>query len=530
MGERLREQPNITPEELLAQVNRIQRAGANNKRRRQNPPSSHLPPRNMEKPDWDPNPPNPPEAFTQHAGGIYEKIKIPTVCFSIIDTPTFQRLNNIEQLGVVDRVFRQAVHTRFEHSLGVAELARKVMKKLRKIRKNITGNDMLCVIIAGLCHDLGCTPFSRSLDPLIYKFNSNFRHREMSVRVFDYMLENEPEVREELGRYLDDTDFEFIREMINPPESFFNSHGNWALEGRPASKQYLYEIVNNVHHGLDIDKLDYLFRDSHHTGVDTAIGLHFISRFIDGIDIQEVDGEMRLTFNGRLADEIPDVFNSRKSLFMKVYFHKKIYPLEYQLQKAIELAADHLKFRGEGDKFKTLRESLTEPIDIEAYIKLDDHILSLIKNSASNHPNMRKAKKCIENMERRELHTTVLKIIFRDVELADYIEAGVRAVANIIPSLSEEGEIIYKTRHYDFGKGPGVDPSNEVLYKPRSDNDERPRKDSHRNLQSESAVFVYGPHDMTSDEADSFYQMINTYLEQQGIAGRLEFMFKSSTQ
>ncbi|KAE9546209.1 hypothetical protein FO519_010579, partial [Halicephalobus sp. NKZ332] len=187
--------------------------------------------------DWNPNAP---EAFTQHAGGIYEKIKIPTVCFSIIDTPTFQRLNNIKQLGVVDRVFRQAVHTRFEHSLGVADLARRVMKKLRKIRKNITGNDMLCVIIAGLCHDLGHGPFSHTFDPIVYKINKNFRHEKLSVKLLDHILKTEKKIHDEVGQHLTEVDYEFIKEMIDPPESFFDSDGNWALEGRPASKQYLY--------------------------------------------------------------------------------------------------------------------------------------------------------------------------------------------------------------------------------------------------------------------------------------------------
>ena len=65
--------------------------------------------------DWNPNASG---AFFQHAGGIYERIKIPVICLCIIDTPVFQRLNNIKQLGVVDRIFRQAVHTRFEHVLG----------------------------------------------------------------------------------------------------------------------------------------------------------------------------------------------------------------------------------------------------------------------------------------------------------------------------------------------------------------------------------------------------------------------------
>ncbi|KAE9549530.1 hypothetical protein FO519_007260 [Halicephalobus sp. NKZ332] len=386
------------------------------------------------------------------------------------------RLKNIKQLGIANEIFMQAAHTRLEHSLGTADLARRVMKQLKKKRYDITGNDMLCVIIAGLCHDLGHTPFSRSLSQLIYKFNGNFRHSEMSVKLFDYMLENEPEVREKLGRYLDDTDFTFIKEMIDPPESFFDSDGNWALEGRPASKQYLYEIVNNVHHGLDIDKLDHHIRDSHHTGVNIAIGPHFISRFINGIDIQEVDGEERLMLDGELAGDIPDVFNSRKSLFMKVYFHREVYPLEYQLQKAIELASPHLKFKGEGGRFTTLRESLTEPIDIKAYSKLDDHVLFLIQHSEINHPDMIEAKKCIEKIEKREVHTVILKVTLCNIRskmfLEEKVEEGIRKIVTNMSRLKQEGEIIYKIHHHHFRKEPNSDHSNEALHKSRSNDNE----------------------------------------------------------
>ena len=285
---------------------------------------------------------------------------------------------------------------------------------------------------------------------------------------------------QELFQYLSEKDIEFIKEMIDPPKKFFDDDGQWMLKGRPASKGYLYEIVNNIHHGIDVDKLDYLARDSHHTGVDVAIGPHFISRFINGIEIQKVDGEERLTFNGKLADDIPDVLNSRKSLFMKVYYHKKVYPIEYQVQKAITLALPHLKVRGENDELKTLKECLTEPIDIKAYIKLDDHIISLIKHSEVDHPDMDEARKCIENVERRKVHTVILKVHFYNVKwdesLEKEVQTGIQMITNSVLKSREKKEIIHITRHYHFGKGPNVDPSGEVLYRSRSNAEERPRQ------------------------------------------------------
>lgn len=245
----------------------------------------------------------------------------------------------------------------------------------------------------------------------------NFQYRKLAVRIFNYILENEPGVEDVLSQYLNDQDFEFIRELIDPPEQFFDNNGKWTLEGRPAFKQYLYEIINNKYHGLDIDKLDYLVRDSYHTGINIAVGTHMISRFVNGIGVQEIDKEQRITFDAKLADDIADVFGSRKSLFGKAYFHKKTYPIEYQLQKAIRLAAPHLKIRGMNGQLTTIKDIFIEPIDIAGYIQLDDHIFSLIKHSEIDHPDIREAKECIEKTERREIHTPIIKMKLVDVSI-----------------------------------------------------------------------------------------------------------------
>ena len=131
---------------------------------------------------------------------VHGNIVMEDLCLAIIDTPEYQRLQGMKQLGVCDRVYRGATHTRFEHSLGVAHLAGKLASSLRKNqpRLGITDEDVLCVKIAGLCHDLGHGPYSHLYDGVfirrmhpngIDKQGKKWRHEDGSVLMFNHLLE-----------------------------------------------------------------------------------------------------------------------------------------------------------------------------------------------------------------------------------------------------------------------------------------------------------------------------------------------------
>uniref|UniRef100_A0A3Q2CP31 HD domain-containing protein n=1 Tax=Cyprinodon variegatus TaxID=28743 RepID=A0A3Q2CP31_CYPVA len=97
---------------------------------------------------------------------IHGTIELHPLLVKIIDTPQFQRLRNIKQLGAVSYVYPGATHSRFEHSIGVAYLAGEILKSIKEKQQDlgITDWDVLCVQFAALCHDLGHGPFSHMFD------------------------------------------------------------------------------------------------------------------------------------------------------------------------------------------------------------------------------------------------------------------------------------------------------------------------------------------------------------------------------
>uniref|UniRef100_A0A3Q1IQ33 Deoxynucleoside triphosphate triphosphohydrolase SAMHD1 n=1 Tax=Anabas testudineus TaxID=64144 RepID=A0A3Q1IQ33_ANATE len=235
----------------------------------------------------------------------------------IIDTPQFQRLRYIKQLGGAYFVYPGASHNRFEHSLGVGYLAGELAQALKTKHDNegenlIDEKDILSVQIAGLCHDLGHGPFSHMFESVCPKK----KHEQISIEMFDYLVE-ENGLKPLMKLYgLCDPDLIFIKEMIHSEDK----HGNWPHEGRGEDKSFLYEIVANKTNGVDVDKFDYFARDCHHLGMQNNFDYRRFLKFARVCEAE--DGKKHICIRDKEVYNMYDFFHTRYCLHRRAYQHR----------------------------------------------------------------------------------------------------------------------------------------------------------------------------------------------------------------
>uniref|UniRef100_A0A672LDH8 HD domain-containing protein n=1 Tax=Sinocyclocheilus grahami TaxID=75366 RepID=A0A672LDH8_SINGR len=266
---------------------------------------------------------------------IHGHMELHPLLVKIIDTPQFQRLRHIKQLGGTYLVYPGASHNRFEHSLGVAYLAGRLVKVLHNNQPElkITKQDFLCVQIAGLCHDLGHGPFSHVFDGLVIP-----QHEQMSVLMFDDIVkslkaENE-DVLKEHG--LDDKDATFIKELIEGAKtSEVQTDTPWTYKGRDEDKSFLYEIVANKQNGIDVDKWDYFARDCHHLGIRNSFDHQRLLKFAR---VCEVSGRKHICFRDKEADNVYDMFRTRYTLHRHTIFEIKHFFIDDNNESSVLLS------------------------------------------------------------------------------------------------------------------------------------------------------------------------------------------------
>ncbi|XP_051560078.1 uncharacterized protein LOC127444633 [Myxocyprinus asiaticus] len=297
---------------------------------------------------------------------IHGHIELHPLLVKIIDTPQFQRLRQIKQLGTKYLVFPGATHTRFEHSLGVAYLAGCLVKSLQEKQPelNITNRDSLCVQTAALCHDLGHGPFSHLFDGMfIPKALPGFKweHEDASIQMFEHMVDQNglKEVMENFDLNPDE-DIPFITKLIQGDKTLYQN------------KSFLFEIVANKQNGIDVDKWDYFVRDCYYLGIPNSFDHQ---RLLKSARVCEVEigekKEQSICFRDKMADNIYNMFHTRYTLHRLALQHKTGYIIDVMITEALIEANDKLR---PGDKISAAIDNMAD------YTKLTDGIFEKILN------------------------------------------------------------------------------------------------------------------------------------------------------
>uniref|UniRef100_A0A8C7RM53 Deoxynucleoside triphosphate triphosphohydrolase SAMHD1 n=1 Tax=Oncorhynchus mykiss TaxID=8022 RepID=A0A8C7RM53_ONCMY len=330
---------------------------------------------------------------------IHGHVEMHPLLVRIIDTPQFQRLRHIKQLGGTYFVFPGASHNRFEHSIGVGYLSGLLVQELNERQPElfISRRDILCVQIAGLCHDLGHGPFSHMFDGMFIpkvRPESKWNHEEASLAMFDHLVcENalEPAMKEH-GLVLP-VDLVFIKEQIAGPQN------TWPYKGRPEEKSFLYEIVANKRNGIDVDKWDYFARDCFHLGIQNNFDYR---RFLKFARVCEVDGKKHICTRDKEVGNLYDMFHTRNCLHRRAYQHKVGNIIETMITEAFLKADPHIQIQGSGGKMFTISTAID---NMEAYTKLTDHVFEQILYSSSSE--LAEAREILQNITCRRLYKCV---------------------------------------------------------------------------------------------------------------------------
>jgi uncharacterized protein len=230
---------------------------------------------------------------------VYGFIDIPgDLIFDLIEHPYFQRLRRIKQLGLTHLVYPGALHTRFQHSIGAMHLMQEALSTLKSKGHKINHEEEEAALVAILLHDIGHGPFSHALENSIVQ---NVNHEEIS-NIFMLKLNEVFDGRLTMG--LD----------------IFNHQ---------YKKKFLSQLVSSQ---LDMDRLDYLKRDSFFTGV--SEGVIGTERIIKMMDVS--DDELVIEAKGIYSLE--KFIVSRRIMYWQVYLHKTVLAAENMLIKILKRA------------------------------------------------------------------------------------------------------------------------------------------------------------------------------------------------
>ena len=284
---------------------------------------------------------------------VHGFIKIPyEIIFDIMEHRCFQRLRRISQTGLLSLIFPGATHTRFHHAIGAMHLMFNALEILKQKGVKISTEEEKGAMLAVLLHDVGHGPFSHALENILM---DNWHHEKLSLLLMEQLNE------------------EFSGELTIAIQMFQGKY----------HRKFFNQLISSQ---LDVDRLDYLKRDSFYTGV--SEGNINTQRILSTLNV--LDDELVLDEKGIYS--IEHYLVARMFMYWQVYYHKAAVLAENLLIKIMNraktLVSQNVKVEAsENLKYFLYRESSTDATeeDIARFMELDDtDVLQAIK-SWKNH-------------------------------------------------------------------------------------------------------------------------------------------------
>lgn len=330
---------------------------------------------------------------------VHGFIKIPsTFIYDIIEHPIFQRLRRIKQLGLTSYVYPGATHSRFQHALGAAHLMGMAIQNIRLKGLKITEKEAEAATIAILLHDIGHGPFSHALEQSIIE---NFSHEDISTLLMDKLNEK-------------------FEGKLDLALKIFNNKYN---------KKFLHQLVSSQ---LDMDRLDYLKRDSFYTGVsEGVIGSDRIIKMLNVVDDN-------LVVEAKGIYSIENFLIARRLMFWQVYLHKTVLAAENLVAKVLQRAKyvaghDNNLFAVNGLKYFFKNNITSKNLNrkkediISNFVNLDDNDIITSVKVWINHPD-----KVLSTLSNNLINRKLPKIIIQDQPFKkNYLDSKIKEAMKI---------------------------------------------------------------------------------------------------
>jgi HD superfamily phosphohydrolase len=356
---------------------------------------------------------------------VYGFINIPSaLVFDLIAHPYFQRLRYIKQLGMTHLVYPGALHTRFHHALGAMHLMSLALKVLRDKGHEVSGDEEEAATIAILLHDIGHGPFSHALEHTLV---NGIKHEDISMAI------------------MQDLNMQFDGKLTKAINIFT---GNYP-------KKFLHQLISSQ---LDLDRMDYLNRDSFFTGV--SEGVISFDRIIKMFNVFEDE----LVIEEKGIYSIENFLISRRLMYWQVYLHKTVIAGEQLLVKILERArelalAGELLFASPAlshflQRNVSEQDFFREPEHLQQFSKLDDQDIFTSIKVWADHPDKILSKLCVM-LTGRNLYKIEITNEAPDPQRMAMLKENTAAVLHIS---AEESEYFVFTavimnRAYNAGSG-----------------------------------------------------------------------------